>query len=106
MKRSHFTDEQIALCLRQVESCGITLGPHSEIFTVEHQGVKRYFYSKASVEKFENDPESYLQDRPAVVGGISGCNQHEGGDEACPAYPQAAKDRPCPGMVSGMAHGS
>jgi hypothetical protein len=40
------------------------------------------------------------------VGGISGCNQHEGGDEACPAYPQAAKDRPCPGMVSGMAHGS
>jgi Cu+-exporting ATPase len=103
--------------------CGMTVNPNSAAGSLENQGETYYFCSGHCVEKFRNDPESFLN-KPSItpdqnfiptsqIVSIVGQSQsqgrlppaHAGGSDiyTCPMHPEIVRDGPgnCP--ICGMA---
>ncbi len=77
--------------------CGMTISPADAVGTSEYKGQTYYFCTEQCKEKFDADPEPYLQPR------TENREPRTGVEWTCPMHPEIVRDAPgnCP--ICGMA---
>jgi Cu+-exporting ATPase len=79
--------------------CGMTVDPASSL-SHAHGGARYYFCSQHCRDKFERDPEKYLQPQPAQTNAPGAAS---GTLWTCPMHPEILRDGPGPCPLCGMA---
>jgi Cu+-exporting ATPase len=77
--------------------CGMVVDPKAGKPSAEHGGHTYHFCSAGCREKFVNDPERYLGDRPAPE------PMPKGTQYTCPMHPEIIRDAPGACPICGMA---
>jgi len=79
--------------------CGMTIDKDDAARSVQHDGSSYYFCSPGCADKFEADPDSYLQDDSDRGSSDAGRSASADGDVyTCPMHPEIVQDEPgsCP----------
>jgi Cu+-exporting ATPase len=95
--------------------CGMTVNPERAAGSFEHEGTTHYFCSKSCLEKFRNDPQTYLNkarqpvsiqpitiQRPQSTAIIARGNTLES-TYTCPMHPEVRRETPSSCPSCGMA---
>ena len=77
--------------------CGMTVSPETAAGEFEYKGEKYFFCSKGCLEKFKNDPDSFLKPKQKIKA------QDNDVEYTCPMHPQIVQIGPGSCPICGMA---
>ncbi len=77
--------------------CGMTVSPETAAGEYQYKDEKYYFCSKGCLEKFKNDPDSFLKPKPLTKA------ENDVVEYTCPMHPQIVQIGPGSCPICGMA---
>jgi Cu+-exporting ATPase len=84
--------------------CGMTVEEEEAAASYQHDGVTYYFCNPGCLERFKDDPATFLSaadSKPAPV--TVAASTEPGIQYTCPMHPEVVRDRPGPCPICGMA---
>ena len=83
--------------------CGMHIDPTTAAGQWEYNGTRYYFCNPGCLQRFEADPEKYLQPRPTGLEAGSRQLEAEGSEYTCPMHPEIVRNGPGSCPICGMA---
>src|SRR5262245_37376737 len=83
--------------------CGMTVDPARAAGSTTYRGTTYYFCGKRCLERFTQDPESFVKPPPAAEPPPPAPAPVSGVEYTCPMHPEIVRDRPGACPICGMA---
>ena len=83
--------------------CGMMVDPESAPASTEYKGEPFYFCCTHCRDKFQTDPERFLQPQPLTHIQIRNPKSAINNSYTCPMHPEIVRDRPGSCPICGMA---